>query len=168
MHAEPDPASLYPRDAYAWAQHQSGVLRRLRESGLNLPNDLDLANIIEEIESVGAEQLHAVEGNLTQALLHLVKLAALPEHEAAGHWEEECEAFLANATRRYRPSMRRALDLDDLWSDVRRRSARQFVRLAAPPLALPPSCPLPLEALVDRDADPRALAAALAAALRGG
>lgn len=165
MDALPDPAPLYPDDAFAWSLAQSDALRRLGAAGLPLPNDLDLPMIIEEIEAVGREQLLAVQGNLTQALLHLVKLALLPEHMASRHWAKETRAFLVNAARRYRPSMRRAVDLDDVWLDVRRLAADEFAEFDSPLPALPAACPLALDALVARDAEPRALAETLAAAL---
>ncbi len=160
-----DPAPLYPDDAFAWSLAQADALRRLGAAGLPLPNDLDLPMIIEEIEAVGREQLLAVQGNLTQALLHLVKLALLPDHTACRHWTKETRAFLVNAARRYRPSMRGAVDLDGVWLDVRRLAADEFAELDAPLPVLPSACPLALDALVARDAEPRLLAEALATAL---
>lgn len=38
----------------------------------NLPNQLDLANIAEEIEDVGAIQLRAVESSIVSILGHLL------------------------------------------------------------------------------------------------
>jgi hypothetical protein len=155
-------APLYPDDAYAWSLAQAGALRRLRATGLPLPNGLDLPMII---EAVGAEQLHAVESHLIQALRRLLKLAAMPASDAALHWQAETRAFLSTASRRYRPSMRRALRLERVWKDVRKQAADEFALMGAAVPALPPDCPLTLDALVDEEAEPRALAAQLAAAL---
>jgi hypothetical protein len=46
---------LYGADFYAWLQSQADLLRRRRF------DRLDLENIIEEIDSLGREQIHSVE-----------------------------------------------------------------------------------------------------------
>ena len=122
-----------------------------------LPNDLDLEHVAEEIEEVGNEQRFGVESNLIQAFIHLIKLATLPEDQAARHWTKKANAFLATAARRWRPSMRRAADPDGLWSDARRQATRELEidGHAVPPL--PEECPFGLEELVGGEADPREL-----------
>lgn len=163
-----DQTALYDEDIYAWSQHQARVLRSLAGTGLRLPNDLDLEHVAEEIEDVGNEQRFAVESNLIQAFIHLVKLVALPEDQAGRHWTKEANAFLATAARRWRPSMRRAIDPDALWSDARRQATRDLeIDGFAVPL-LPQGCPFGLEELVGGEADPRNLAARLAAAVAAG
>jgi hypothetical protein len=157
-----DLPALYDEDVYAWALHQAEALRRLKASGLPLPNDLDLDNVVEEIESLGNEQLFQVESNLRQAMIHLVKLARSPDDEATAHWTSETIAFIENALDRYRPSMRRALDVQALWAKARRRLRRDTADDVG---AVPEACPFTLDELLDEDADPRALAARLAALL---
>jgi len=164
-----DQAALYEEDIYAWSQHQAAVLRRMAAANpAALPNDLDLEHVAEEIEEVGNEQRFGVESNLIQAFIHLIKLVALPEDQAARHWAKEANAFLATAARRWRPSMRRAVDPDALWSNARRQTARDFDidGLAMPPL--PQGCPFSLEELVCGEADPRDLAARLSALVGAG
>lgn len=158
-----DQTALYEEDIYAWSQHQARVLRGLAGSGLRLPNDLDLEHVAEEVEEVGNEQRFGVESNLIQAFIHLIRLVALPEDQAVRHWTKETRAFLYNATRRYRPSMRRVLDHDKLWSDACRLAAADLADDGheAPPL--PPGCPFVLEDLVGGQPDPRELTAQLAA-----
>jgi len=56
-----DRRSLYDDDIYAWTQQQAEALRRLAGKGRDLPNDLDLENVAEEIEDVGKSELHRVE-----------------------------------------------------------------------------------------------------------
>ncbi len=165
MDTRPEPVPRYPDDAYAWSREQAAALRRLGSAGLPLPNALDLPMIIEEIEAVGREQLLAVQGNLAQALLHLLKLALLPDAPSVRHWRKEALAFLLNARRRYRPSMRQALDPDGVWSDVCRLAAAEFEAEDWPLPPLPAAYPLSPESLLDPAADPRPLAQDLAAAL---
>ncbi len=160
-----DQTALYEEDIYAWSQHQARVLRGLARTGLGLPNDLDLEHVAEEIEDVGNEQRFAAESNLLQAFIHLIKLVALPEDQAARHWTKETRAFLYNASRRYRPSMRRDLDHQKLWSDAIRLATEDLGDdgHAAPPL--PKECPFGLEELVGAEANAGDLASRLHAAV---
>lgn len=160
-----DQTALYEEDIYAWSQHQARVLRGLAGTGLRLPNDLDLEHVAEEIEDVGNEQRFAAESNLLQAFVHLIKIVALPGDQAARHWTKEARAFLYNAARRYRPSMRRDFDHGKLWSDAVRLTAEDLSDdgHAVPPL--PAECPFGLEELVGGAADPRELASRLSAAV---
>jgi len=160
-----DGPALYEEDIYAWSQHQAAVLRRMAASDPSaLPNDLDLEHVAEEIEDVGNEQRFGAESNLLQAFVHLIKLVALPEDQAARHWTKETRAFLFNAARRYRPSMRRDLDHEKLWSDACRLATADLRDDGHAPPPLPEACPFDLEELVGGEADPRDLAARLAAA----
>ncbi len=160
-----DRAALYDAEIYAWSQHQAAVLRRMAANPAALPNDLDLERVAEEIEEVGNEQRYAVESSLVRLFVPLIKLIALPGNQAARHWIKEANAFLDNGESRYRPSMRRVLDLDRLWARACRLAARDLETdgRAAPPL--PQQCPFELEELVGGEADPRDLAARLAAAV---
>lgn len=161
-----DQTALYEEDIYAWSQHQARVLRGLAGAGLRLPNDLDLEHVAEEIEEVGNEQRFAAESNLVQAFVHLIKIVALPGDQAVRHWTKEAGAFLYNAGRRHRPSMRRAIDHEKLWADAC-RLATQDLEIdghGVPPLPAA-AAPFALEELVGGTVDPRGLASRLSAAV---
>lgn len=153
-----DVSALHDEDGHAWALQQAALLRRLATSGLPVPNDLDLQNVAEEIEDLGNEQRFQVEGNLRQALVHLIKLACQPDDQAVLHWSLECRAFLDGALERFRPSMRRLLDMDALWRKACRRVdyEARLNRVDVP--MLPDAMPFTLDELLDPDADPRLLA----------
>ncbi len=59
-----DPMGEYDTDILLWSERQSELLRRRATGELVNDADLDWPNIAEEIESVGREQLHAVESLL--------------------------------------------------------------------------------------------------------
>jgi Domain of unknown function DUF29 len=158
-----DQSALYDEDIYAWSQHQAALLRRLAANPAALPNDLDLEHVAEEIEEVGNEQRFGVESNLVQAFSHLVKLIALPGDQAVQHWTKETRAFLYNAARRYRPSMRRVIEPDTLWADACRLATADLRDDGHEPPPLPQDCPFPLEELVGGSTDPKDLASRLAA-----
>ena len=48
--------SLYDEDILVWSEQQAAALRSMA-SRRDLPNELDLANVIEEIEDVGRSEL---------------------------------------------------------------------------------------------------------------
>jgi hypothetical protein len=63
------PADLYERDYYTWTQEQA---RALREHRLE---ELDWANVAEEIEDLGKSERQALQSRLMRLLEHLLKLA---------------------------------------------------------------------------------------------
>ncbi|MBV9250426.1 MAG: DUF29 family protein [Acetobacteraceae bacterium] len=69
--------SLYDDDVYAWSEQQAAALRKL-VTRRDLPNELDLAHVAEEIEDVGVSQLHAVRSLIRLILIHAIKCWADP------------------------------------------------------------------------------------------
>ncbi len=57
----------YEKDFYSWTQEQAELLKNGRFS------DLDIANLIEEVESMGRSEKRELESRLTILLLHLLK-----------------------------------------------------------------------------------------------
>jgi hypothetical protein len=109
-----DRPSLYDDDIVTWAEEQAAALRALAARS-DLSNAVDWANVIEEVESVGRSDIHAVESALSQALVHILKHASAPQALPARSWRAEVVAFLAFAGRNYRPSMRQRIDWEQLW-----------------------------------------------------
>lgn len=142
---------LYERDFFTWTRRQAEALRRLAERREDLDADLDLAHLIEEVEDLGSEQVHAVMGNLGQMLRHLLLLAVAPDDSAAGHWRGEAVAFRGNAAERFLPSMRRVAEprLDRTWRTARRTVEAKLGRSLA---GLPGACPFALDELLDEEA----------------
>jgi hypothetical protein len=138
-------ADLYEADILLWSEQQRDLLRRVA-AGEAVNEAPDWPNIIEEIESVGNEQLHAVESLLTQALAHRLKVEAWPLSRDVPHWQAEVRGFRRQARRRFAPSMRRKIDLGSLYDDA-------LVMLpdtidGQPPLPVPPVCPVTLDELL--------------------
>jgi hypothetical protein len=108
-------ASLYEEDILLWSEQQAAIIRQLGQARRHIPNDLDIENVAEEIESVGRSELAAVDSFIQLIFVHLIKLLAEPDAETSRHWRSEIIAFHLNMLRRYSPSMRQRLDLDELW-----------------------------------------------------
>jgi Domain of unknown function DUF29 len=69
--------SLYERDFYLWLEKQA---TRLRDGRLD---QLDVANLLEEIEDMGRSEKRAVEGNLVVLLTHLLKYRFQPDQRSS-------------------------------------------------------------------------------------
>jgi hypothetical protein len=104
--------SLYDEDILIWSEQQAAALRSLANRR-DLPNELDLANVIEEIEDVGRSEFHTVESLVENILTHLLLLAVDPDGRMA-----EITAWNLTLRRRISPSMRSRLDMEPLWRDA--------------------------------------------------
>jgi 2-polyprenyl-6-methoxyphenol hydroxylase-like FAD-dependent oxidoreductase len=138
--------SDYDTDILEWSEHQGALLRRLANGELVNSAELDWPNIAEEIESVGSEQLHAVESLLVQALIHMLKAEAWPLSRDVPHWRAEAIRFRGDAARRFVPSMRQRINLAALC-----RSALRAIPETIddqPPLPVPELCPVTLDELL--------------------
>ncbi len=143
------PDGLYERDALAWAERQAGLLRRLA-AGERLRDAVDWANVIEEVQDVGLSELRACRSLLRQAMVHLLRLHAMPDSQAAAHWREETGVFLDDAAQRFTPSMRQRITLDELYAKALRRAC-SLLPDAGGGTVLPEACPFTLEALLAGD-----------------
>lgn len=136
---------LYETDILLWSEHQAALLRQ--HAATARANDaIDWPNIIEEIESVGNEQRHQVEGLLAQALAHMLKAAAWPLSPEVPGWEADARRFRSEAAGRFAPSMRQRLDMDKLY----RRAIRYLPETIGGqvPLSVPEVCPVTLDELL--------------------
>ena len=132
-----DPAA-YGTDVRAWALAQAELLRARRFDAL------DIANIAEEIESLGNEQVHAVESHLIVLVEHLLKLAVSADREPRRQWRLSVINARNAIARRLKknPSLRRELPdmFADIWSDAHQAAAaglREAEEALVPPA--PPS-----------------------------
>jgi hypothetical protein len=70
--------SLYDRDFCLWLERQAALLRERRF------DELDLANLIEEIEAMARKDQKAIKSNLVVLLTHLLKHQFQPEQRSSG------------------------------------------------------------------------------------
>ena len=155
------PDGLYERDALAWSDQQADLLRRIA-AGERLNEAVDWPNVIEEVQDVGRSELRACEGLLQQALVHLLKLHAMPDSPARLHWRGEAVGFLVQTGRRFSPSMQQRISLPGIYGDALKQVRAGFddpELLALLPLA----CPFALHDLLKGDPDLSVLLAQLSA-----
>jgi Domain of unknown function DUF29 len=132
--------SDYDTDILLWSERQGELLRRRATGDLVNDAELDWPNIAEEIESVGREQLHAVES------LHRLKVMAWPQSSAGAGWQDESLHFRQDAVDRYTPAMRQRIDLARIYRRALQRVPKQIDGL--PPQPLPDACPWTLDDLL--------------------
>jgi hypothetical protein len=72
--------AVYENDFYGWIIEQTGLLK------LGRYNDLDTANLIEEMESMGKSEKRALESRLVVLLQHLLKWQHQPSFRGKS-WE---------------------------------------------------------------------------------
>lgn len=140
---------LYETDFYAWTRQQAAALRRLTVPRSNTALDVD--HLAEEIEDLGDNALDVVEGNLTQALAHLLKLEWLPLADPRRHWRKEIKAFRVAAHRRLRrsPTLTGLIDMTALYADARHLIEDDLAEHGIDPALLPADCPYTLAQLLD-------------------
>jgi Domain of unknown function DUF29 len=141
-------SDLYDTDILIWSERQAELLRRVA-AGEPVNEAPDWPNIIEEVESVGSEQRHAVESLLGQALRHMLKAEAWPLCRDAPSWRADAIDFRQQARRRFTPSMRQRIDLAGLYADAMRALPETIDDQL--PLPVPQVCPVTLDELLSDD-----------------
>jgi len=134
-------SELYETDLLLWSEQQAALLRRLA-AGEQVNEQVDWGNVIDEVESVGTEQLHAVESLLMQALAHMAKAEAWPSSRDVPHWRAEARRFRIEAAARFAPSMRQRRAL---------RVIPETIDGQPPVPLLAATCPMTLNELLSED-----------------
>ena len=140
--------NLYEQDVLAWSEQQAGLLRRVA-AGEAVHEAPDWPNIIEEVGSVGNEQLHAVASLLVQALIHMLKAQAWPLSRDVPHWQAEARVVRGDAADRFAPSMRQKISMEQLYHRALRGLPDTMD--GEPRLPLPDACPATLDGLLADD-----------------
>jgi hypothetical protein len=140
--------SLYDLDVMSWSEQQANALRVLSRRP-DLSNVVDWDNVIEEVESVGRSELNAVESQLRNALVHILKGVSDPNALSVRAWDVETDKFLSSARRGYLTSMRQRLDINRIWQDAFREAhkALSVYNIDMPP-RIPRISPFQLEQLL--------------------
>ena len=141
-------SDTYDTDILTWSERQSALLRRIA-AGERINDQVDWDNVIEEIESVGRNDLHAVTSWLMQALRHGLKAEAWPLSRDVPHWRAEARGFRAQARSRFTESMRQRIDLADIYRIA--LAGLPETLDGQPPLPVPDACPVTLDELLGRN-----------------
>jgi Domain of unknown function DUF29 len=131
----------YEQDFHAWLNEQAAHLRAKAWGAL------DIDNLVEEIESLGREQRHAIRSHLCILLIHLLKWAYQPERRpeswlaSIGNARAEIDGRLEMS-----PSLRRELSAFMSWAYPRARQAAAD-ETGLPKATFPETCPWGIDQL---------------------
>ena len=117
---------LYETDYYLWLEKQTIAIKNHDVSAL------DWINLLEEIESLGKEQLNAVNSLLKQVIIHRLKLDYLQDELNRNHWESEINTFVDQIEDRLTKTLKNKLDLPKLYNRAKRDVLKQYPKLIIP------------------------------------
>jgi Domain of unknown function DUF29 len=135
--------SLYERDFHLWIEQQAALLREGRV------DELDVANLLEEIESMGRSDKKAIKSNLVIVLLHLLKYEFKPKRRSRSWLDSILEHRLRlRDDLKESPSLRGHLEavFPDAYADAR---ARAMAQTGLSGRTLPRTSPYSLEQALD-------------------
>jgi Domain of unknown function DUF29 len=129
--ARPDPAaeeprSLYERDFCLWLEEQAELLRGGRL------DQLDVANLLEEIEAMGRKDRRAIKSNLVVLLSHLLKHQFQPDQRSTG-----CSGTIVEHRQRLRDDFEESPSLRAYAGEVFARAYADARERASAETALP-------------------------------
>ena len=137
--------SEYDTDFFEWTQHQAAALAAGHVS------ELDLANLTEEIESLGKRDRRSLGSRLEVLVMHLLKWHYEPERrQTSRSWENpilEQRGRIAKLLRDS-PSLRRSVP-DMIAEDYRRVRRMASNETGLPMETFPENCPWSAEAVLD-------------------
>ena len=139
--------SNYDTDFYEWTQHQAAALAAGHVS------ELDLANLAEEIESLGKRDRRGLGSRLEVVVMHLLKWLYQPEMRETDHsWENTILEQRGSIARILRdsPSLRREVP-DMIAEDYHRARRRAQYETGLPLETFPEMCPWTAEQVLDED-----------------
>ncbi|MDR4307781.1 DUF29 domain-containing protein [Chelatococcus sambhunathii] len=131
----------YDTDILLWSERQAALLRDLKARAGAVPNELDLENVAEEIESVGRAEFRAFESYLTQIFVHLMKAASNADPSLRTDWETEILNFQIEAIKAVTPSMLHRLDVQDVWKYATLKARNALKRYGESLDGVPAFCP---------------------------
>ena len=143
LDGSPRADTLYESDFFTWTEQMAALLRAGRFA------ELDVANVAEEIESLGKRDRRELNSRMRVLLAHLLKWKVQQERRSAS-WEttilvqrQKIAVILDES-----PSLRPVLpqELPRNYAQAVQR-ARTEARLDAAPF--PPQCPFTLEQILD-------------------
>jgi len=137
--------AIYETDFYGWIQQQAALLKGRQFEAV------DLANIIEEIESMGRSESRALESRLTVLLQHLLKWKFQPERRGKS-WELSIDEQRIRFDRllRENPSLKSALNTI-LTEAYRLAIVKAAKETNLDKKSFPVECPWSWEELVDAE-----------------
>ena len=133
--------ATYETDFYLWTQQQADLLRQGEFNRV----DLDLANIAEEIESMGKSDRRSIRSHLANIILHLLKWRYQSDRrsnswsDSIDNGREEVVWILKDS-----PSLKPHVNalINEIYASARRKASRET---GLPLTTFPDVCPFTVE-----------------------
>jgi hypothetical protein len=130
-------------DFYSWTQEQAALLRQGRV------NELDVANLIEEIEDMGRSEKRELESRLAVLLMHLLKWQYQPNRRG-NSWRLSIEVQRVKSRRELKqnPGLKHSLpeSFSNAYIDARIQAAKETKLVKS---TFPDECPWTLDQVLD-------------------
>jgi hypothetical protein len=138
-------SDLYERDFYAWANEQAALLHAGKLS------EADIANIAEEIASLGRSEKRELVSRLTNLLLHLLKWRFQPERRGTS-WQLSIQNARNELTEHLadNPSLKAKL-AEALESAYRSGRLKAAIETGIPLDVFPVNCPWTFDQAMQAD-----------------
>jgi len=133
----------YEDDFHAWSFEQAELLRQKRYA------EVDLPNVIEELESMGREQRHALESSYRLLIAHLLKWQFQPQLRSAS-WQITISRERGHIEQREKTSPSLRASARSIVDDIYRRAVSEAaIETGLAKSAFPADCPYSLDQLHD-------------------
>ena len=127
--------SLYEQDFYQWTQEQAALLKA------GALSQLDMANLIEEVESMGRSQKKELSSRLSVLITHLLKWEFQPEYQSRS-WKSTIVTQRKEIKRllKYNPGLKN-FDIEMIAEAYQDAVEIASVETGLPESIFPASCP---------------------------
>jgi hypothetical protein len=127
--------SLYEQDFYQWTQEQAALLKA------GALSQLDMANLIEEVESMGRSQKKELSSRLSVLITHLLKWEFQPEYQSRS-WKSTIVTQRKEIKRllKYNPGLKN-FDIEMIAEAYQDAVEIASVETGLPESIFPESCP---------------------------
>ena len=145
-------AQLYEQDFYLWCLDTCATLGAQEFAALDVPH------LIEEIRDLGNNVRNAMESDLLQVLVHLLKWQYQPQRREDSHsWQDSIDEHRARIHRLLRKSPSLRAHLEAACMQEYPRARRKAQRDTALPLTIfPQECPWTIMQVLDEEFWPEA------------
>lgn len=139
------PPKLYDRDFNLWLNKTASLLKEKQF------HELDIPNLVEEIESMGRNEKHALQSNLIVVLMHLLKYKYQPTHRSTSWLSSIAEhRDRLDITLTDSPSLH--LDIEKFWFKCYDKARKRAAIETQLPIDTFPKCsPFTVEQALDPD-----------------
>ena len=136
--------TIYRTDFYAWTKQQAALIQAEELEKLDLPN------LAEELESMGASQRNALMSRLKVLLMHLLKWRYQPEKNTGPSWQNTIDEQRSEISDLLEDNPSLGPEVPEQFAKAYPRARRDAAKETKLPLStFPVDCPWTVEQVLD-------------------